>query len=79
LALYGDAKSPRRCSKRLQLTLDMRWRRMGRRAAARSKNIEVASQGRSERAAAATASACVTGSAQAEGVGSGSAKAMRER
>jgi putative transposase len=43
------------------------------------KDIEVASQGQSERAAAATASACVTGSAQAEGVGSGSAKAIRER
>jgi putative transposase len=56
----------------------VRWRRMERRTAARSKNIEVASQGRSERATAATASACATGSAEAEGVISGSAKAMRE-
>jgi hypothetical protein len=49
LALHGDAKSPRRYSKRPLLILDVRWRRMGRRTAARSKNIEVASQGRSER------------------------------
>jgi hypothetical protein len=78
LALHGDAKSPRRYSKRPLLILDVRWRRMERRTAARSKNVEVASQGRSERATAATASACATGSAEAEGVISGSARAMRE-
>jgi hypothetical protein len=66
LDLRGDAKSPRRCSRKPLLTLDMRWQRMRRGTAARSKDIEVASQGQSERAAAATASACVTGSAQLE-------------